>query len=84
MLGKPDEVSDNGKQFTYVRKYEVALISPRRLASGKQLSPANRYVLIIQFDEQGIVSKRDFIAPYELHDRPLPGVPPYTYPPSYR
>lgn len=84
ILGQPDEVSGNGKQVTYVRKYEVALISPRRLASGKQLNPANRYVLIIQYDEQDIVSQRDFIAPYELHDKPLHGVPPFNYPPSYR
>lgn len=84
MLGQPDEVSGNGKQFRYVRKYEVALISPRELGSGKQLNPANRYVLTIEFDEQGIVTQRVFIAPYEFHDKPLHGVPPFTYPPSYR
>ncbi|MGA7877181.1 MAG: hypothetical protein WCA08_16095 [Desulfoferrobacter sp.] len=64
MLGQPDQVSGNGKQFTYVRKYEVALISPGRLVSGKKLNPANRYVLTVEFDEQSIVSRRDFIAPY--------------------
>ncbi len=84
MLGQPDQVSGNGKQFTYVRKYEVALISPGRLVSGKKLNPANRYVLTVEFDEQSIVSRRDFIAPYEFHDRPLHGVPPFTNPPSYR
>lgn len=84
MLGQPDEVLGNGKQFTYVRKYEVALISPGGPGSGKQLNPANRYVLKVDFDEQGIVSRRDFIAPYEFHDKPVHGVPPFDSPPSYR
>jgi len=84
MLGQPDQVMDNGKQFTYVRKYEVALITPGSLLSSKKSNPANRYVLTVEFDEQGIVSRRDFIAPYEFHDRPLRGVPPFTNPPPYR
>lgn len=80
MLGQPDEVSGNGKQFTYVRKYEVALMSAGGLGSGKQSNPADRYLLKVEFDEKDIVSRRDFIAPYELHDKPLHGVPPYTSP----
>jgi len=76
MLGQPDEVLGNGKQFTYVRKYELALISPG--------GPPDRYLLKVYFDEQGIVSRRDFIAPYEFNDKPLRGVAPYTSPPLYR
>ncbi len=85
MLGKPNELLENGKQFTYTRKYELALAFPGGLESGKQLNRANRYLLIIDFDERGIVSRRDFIAPYEFHDKPLRGgVPPFSLPPSYR
>jgi hypothetical protein len=84
MLGQPDEVLGDGKQFMYVRKYEVALISPGRLGAGKPLNPANRYLLKVEFDEQDVVSRRNFIAPYELHDEPLHGVPPCTSPPLHR
>jgi uncharacterized membrane protein len=84
MLGPPDELLGDGKQVTYVRKYEVALISPGGPGSGKQLSPANRYLLKVDFDEQGIVSRRDFIAPYEFHDKTIHGVPPFSPPPSWR
>jgi outer membrane protein assembly factor BamE (lipoprotein component of BamABCDE complex) len=84
MLGQPDEVSGSGKQFTYVRKYESALVSPGGLTAGKQLKPADRYLLKVEFDEQGIVSWRDFIAPYEFHDKPLHGVRPFSPPPSFR
>jgi hypothetical protein len=84
MLGPPDEASGNGKQITYVQKYAVALLSPGRLASGEPLQPANRYILVVEFDERGIVSRRDFIAPSELHDQPPRGAHPSTYPPSFR
>jgi len=84
MLGPPDEVLGDGKQFTYVRKYEVALISPGGLGSGKQLNPVNRYLLKVDFDEQSIVSRRDFIAPYEFYDKPIHRVPPFSPPPSWR
>jgi outer membrane protein assembly factor BamE (lipoprotein component of BamABCDE complex) len=80
LLGQPDEVSGNRKQFTYVRKYEVALMPAGGLGSGKQSNSADRYLLKVEFDEKDIVSRRDFIAPYELHDKPLHGVPPYTSP----
>lgn len=80
-LGQPDEVLADGKQFRYVRKYQLAVIFP---GSGSKPDPANRYVLSIEFDEQGIVSRRDFTAPYELHDKPVQGVPPLTHPPLFR
>ncbi len=78
MLGQPDEISENGKQLTYVKKYELALISPGGL------NPATRYLFIIDFDEQGIVARRIFISPYEFHDKPIHEVPPFNSPPSYR
>lgn len=84
MLGPPDEILSNGDQFTYMRKYEMALLSPGGLGSGKPSGPANRYVLKVDFDKQGIVSRRDFTAPYEFHDKPVLGVPPYRPIPSYR
>ena len=84
MLGPPDEVLGGGRQIIYMRKYEVALISPGGLGSGKPLNPANRYLLRVDFDEQGIVSRREFIAPYEFHDKPIHGDPPFRPPPSWR
>lgn len=84
MLGRPDEVLDNGKRFTYVRKYELALISLGGAGAGKQSNAADRYLLKIDFDERGVVSRSDFIAPYEFHDRPLHGTPPYASHPAYR
>ncbi len=84
MLGPPDEVLGGGKQIRYVRKYEVALIFSGGPGSGTQLNPANRYLLKVDFDEQGIVSRRDFIAPYEFHDKPVHGDPPFSPPPSWR
>lgn len=80
LLGQPDEVSGDGRQFTYMKKYEVALMSLGGPGSGKQSNQANRYLLKVEFDEQDIVSRREFIAPYELHDKPLPAGPPYTSP----
>lgn len=84
MLGPPNEVVGDGKQFTYVRKYEVALMFPGGRGSGKQPITANRYLLGIELDDQDVVSRRDFIAPYEFHDKPLRGVGPYTSPPLFR
>lgn len=84
MLGPPDEVLGGGKQIRYVRKYEVALIFSGGPGPGTQLNPANRYLLKVDFDEQGIVSRRDFIAPYEFHDKPVHGDPPFSPPPSWR
>lgn len=84
MLGQPDEVLGEEKQFRYVRKYELAVISPGWLGARKQLHPANRYVLRLEFDQEGIVSRRDFIAPYEFHDRPLHDAQPFSSPPAFR
>jgi hypothetical protein len=84
MLGQPDEALADGRQFTYVRKYEVAMTLSGGSGTGKQSNPATRYLLKIDFDEQGIVSRRDFVAPYEFHDKAILGVPPFRPPPSYR
>ncbi|MHC1729053.1 MAG: hypothetical protein AB9866_24160 [Syntrophobacteraceae bacterium] len=82
ILGQPDEVSANGKQFTYRRKYEVALTFPGGPGAGKQSNPATRYLLRLDFDEKGIVSRRYFTAPYEYQDKPVQGYPPYSSSPS--
>ena len=84
MLGPPDEILGGGRQIVYVRKYEVALIFPGGPGSGKPLNPANRYLLRVDFDDQGIVSRRKFIAPYEFHDKPIDGAPPFRPTPSWR
>ena len=84
MLGQPDEVLDGGKQFTYVKKYELALIPTGGPGAGKRPDTPNRYVLKVEFDERDIVSRRDFNAPYEFHDRPLQGISPTTSHPAWR
>ena len=80
MLGKPDEISENGRQFTYLRKYEVALVFPG--GAGRRPTPATRYLLRLEFDESGIVSQRYFTAPYEHQDKPIQAYPPYSSSPS--
>lgn len=82
MLGQPEEVLANGKQFTYSRRYEVAVIFPGGPGAGKQLNPATRFLLKLDFDEQGIVKRRNFIAPYEYQDKPVQAYPPYSSWPS--
>jgi len=84
LLGQPDEASADGKRFTYARKYEVAVLFPGGTGPGKKPQAANRYLLNVEFDEQGIVSRLDFSAPYEFHDKQIRGAPPFNSPPLYR